>query len=145
MTPTSELLYRRVVIKLSGEALSGRQEGGIDPQTLKATAEDLKAVHETGIQVGIVVGGGNIFVATSAPGFLLILKPELGPLSAAGLLTNSTGSLLTGMLASELTFATDFSIDVAALLRLRNVFWESSIIRLGTLTKVETFLSGALN
>lgn len=60
-TPQSELLYRRVIIKLSGEALSGRQEGGIDPQMLKATAEDLKAVHETGIQVGIVVGGGNIF------------------------------------------------------------------------------------
>jgi uridylate kinase len=51
-----------VVVKLSGEALCGREGGfGIDAHTLKATAEELRDVHNTGVQVGIVVGGGNIF------------------------------------------------------------------------------------
>ncbi|MBX3129790.1 MAG: UMP kinase [Polyangiaceae bacterium] len=54
--------YKRVVIKLSGEALCGREGGfGIDTTTLKATAEELGEVHQTGVQVGVVVGGGNIF------------------------------------------------------------------------------------
>ena len=54
--------YRRVIIKLSGEALSGSTGGsGIDQATLLNTAEELKTVHESGIQLGIVVGGGNIF------------------------------------------------------------------------------------
>jgi uridylate kinase len=57
-----KLQYQRVIIKLSGEALSGKEGGsGIDTTTLKATAAELKAVHQSGIQIGIVVGGGNIF------------------------------------------------------------------------------------
>lgn len=63
MQPISkELVYSRVVVKLSGEALSGSSGGsGIDTMTLKATAEELKEVHATGVQIAIVVGGGNIF------------------------------------------------------------------------------------
>ena len=60
--PDSNLTFRRTVIKLSGEALSGRAGGSsIDPATLKATAEELAGVHDKGVQIGIVVGGGNIF------------------------------------------------------------------------------------
>ncbi|HLV20221.1 MAG TPA: UMP kinase [Polyangiaceae bacterium] len=56
------LRYKRVVIKLSGEALCGREGGfGIDTATLKSTAAELSGVHATGVQIGIVVGGGNIF------------------------------------------------------------------------------------
>ncbi|HEX2730386.1 MAG TPA: UMP kinase [Polyangiaceae bacterium] len=59
---TTELAFRRVVIKLSGEALSGSTGGsGIDTSTLKATAEEIKEVQATGVQIAIVVGGGNIF------------------------------------------------------------------------------------
>jgi uridylate kinase len=58
----SELTIRRTIVKLSGEALSGNSGGsGIDPATLKATAEELAGVHARGVQIGIVVGGGNIF------------------------------------------------------------------------------------
>jgi uridylate kinase len=58
----SKLAYRRVIIKLSGEALCGREGGsGIDTATLKATASELAEVLATGVQIGIVVGGGNIF------------------------------------------------------------------------------------
>jgi uridylate kinase len=50
------------VLKLSGEALCGKEGGyGIDTQTLKDTARELGEVHRTGVQIGIVVGGGNIF------------------------------------------------------------------------------------
>src|SRR5262245_55984907 len=58
----ASLRYRRVVIKLSGEALCGGSGGfGIDTATLKATATELGEVHAAGVQVGVVVGGGNIF------------------------------------------------------------------------------------
>ena len=64
MNATSDkaLRYQRVVIKLSGEALCGKEGGfGIDTGTLKSTSVELGEVHRTGVQIGIVVGGGNIF------------------------------------------------------------------------------------
>jgi uridylate kinase len=60
--PRAALRYQRVVIKLSGEALCGREGGaGIDTATLKATAAELSEVAASGVEVGVVVGGGNIF------------------------------------------------------------------------------------
>ena len=60
--PNPELTYKRIVLKLSGEALCGTQGGfGINPEVLIATAEELAEVYQLGVQVAIVVGGGNIF------------------------------------------------------------------------------------
>ncbi|WP_048757192.1 uridine monophosphate kinase, partial [Afipia felis] len=56
-----EPLYRRVVVKLSGEYLAGHQPFGIDQPTLDRVAGDLIEAVERGIQVAVVVGGGNIF------------------------------------------------------------------------------------
>jgi uridylate kinase len=57
-----KLRYERVIIKLSGEALCGREGGfGIDTFTLKSTSAELAEVHKSGVQIGVVVGGGNIF------------------------------------------------------------------------------------
>ena len=53
--------YNRVLLKLSGESLMGAQSYGIDPQMLTQYAADIKAVVERGVQVAIVIGGGNIF------------------------------------------------------------------------------------
>ncbi|WP_249869757.1 UMP kinase [Oceanobacillus saliphilus] len=53
--------YRRIVLKLSGEALSGEQGYGIDPKVIKSIAEQVKEVAELGVEVAIVVGGGNIW------------------------------------------------------------------------------------
>jgi uridylate kinase len=53
--------YKRILLKLSGEALMGGQQYGIDPATLKAYCEDVKEVAEKNVQVAIVIGGGNIF------------------------------------------------------------------------------------
>jgi uridylate kinase len=58
----SRLRYRRIILKLSGEALCGSTGGfGIQPEVLRATAQELAEVWNAGVQVGIVVGGGNIF------------------------------------------------------------------------------------
>jgi uridylate kinase len=56
-------IYRRVVVKVSGEALMGPDSFGIHQPTLERIAADLKATHALGVGIGIVVGGGNIFAA----------------------------------------------------------------------------------
>ena len=53
--------YRRVLLKLSGEALMGERSYGIDPAVPQRLAEEIRPVWEAGVQVAIVVGGGNIF------------------------------------------------------------------------------------
>jgi uridylate kinase len=53
--------YRRVLLKISGEALMGEQTFGIDVDVARAVAEEVRQVHDLGIQVAVVVGGGNIF------------------------------------------------------------------------------------
>lgn len=53
--------FNRILLKLSGEALMGEQQYGIDPERLAMYAEEVKAVVEAGKQVGIVIGGGNIY------------------------------------------------------------------------------------
>ena len=57
--------YKRILLKLSGEALMGSQSYGIDTKVAVAVAKELKAVHELGVEVAIVVGGGNIFRGVS--------------------------------------------------------------------------------
>ena len=62
--------YKRVLLKLSGEALAGEQGFGIKVDTIQEIAKGVAAAHETGVEIGIVIGGGNIFrgIAASANG-----------------------------------------------------------------------------
>src|SRR5215212_2040518 len=62
--------YRRVLLKLSGEALMGEQQYGIDPAVATQIAKDIREIQELGVQTGVVIGGGNIFrgLAASARG-----------------------------------------------------------------------------
>ena len=53
--------YKRVLLKLSGEALMGTKQYGIDPKTLAEYADEIKQIHDLGIEIAIVIGGGNIF------------------------------------------------------------------------------------
>src|SRR5215469_1968243 len=80
----TEPKYRRVLLKLSGEALMGDQGYGIDPAMIERIAAEVKSVHALGVQVAMVVGGGNIFRGLSG--------------SAAGL-ERATGDYM-GMLAT---------------------------------------------
>jgi uridylate kinase len=54
-------VYKRILLKLSGEALMGNQGFGVDPQMAVKVAEELKEVHGLGVEMAIVIGGGNIF------------------------------------------------------------------------------------
>src|SRR5690349_22600613 len=61
--------YRRVVVKLSGEALAGSGSSGVDPASLSRVAEEVLSVHDLGVQVAVVVGGGNYFRGRMAEGW----------------------------------------------------------------------------
>jgi uridylate kinase len=62
----AEPYYKRVLLKLSGEALGGEQGYGIDPNTITTIAREVKRVVELGVQLSIVIGGGNIFRGLAA-------------------------------------------------------------------------------
>ncbi len=57
----SNAKYKRVIIKLSGEALAGSKGNGIDEQILQSVVDEIKAVSELGVEIGIIVGGGNFW------------------------------------------------------------------------------------
>jgi uridylate kinase len=60
-TPAASHKYRRVLLKLSGEALMGDQSYGLDPKIIGRIAQEVKSVHQLGVQIALVIGGGNIF------------------------------------------------------------------------------------
>ena len=75
--------YERVLLKLSGEALMGDRVYGIDPDVVRRIALEIKEVHELGVQIGIVIGGGNIFrgLSASAEGFDRVTADHMGMLA----------------------------------------------------------------
>ncbi len=79
----SGLKYKRVLLKLSGEVLMGEQHFGIDAEVIRRIAAEIKDVLETGVQIGIVIGGGNIFrgLAASSKGFDRVSADHMGMLA----------------------------------------------------------------
>jgi uridylate kinase len=77
--------YRRILLKLSGEALLGEQPYGVDPAIVAFVAEQVRSVRELGVEVGIVVGGGNIFrgMAGAATGMDRATADYIGMLATA--------------------------------------------------------------
>ncbi len=75
--------YKRILLKLSGEALMGEQNFGIDPQVLTSISAQVKTLIDQGIQVGIVIGGGNIFrgVGLAASGMNRVAGDHMGMLA----------------------------------------------------------------
>lgn len=61
--------YKRVLLKLSGEALMGEQSFGISPDMLKYVADEVRSIYDLGVEIAIVVGGGNIFRGVKATSF----------------------------------------------------------------------------
>src|SRR6058998_2716214 len=66
MTDGARPKYKRILLKLSGEALMGGRRTGIDAETLANIADEIVAVHNDGVEIAIVVGGGNIFRGVTA-------------------------------------------------------------------------------
>ena len=75
--------YKRILLKLSGESLMGDQQYGIDQQRLSDYAEEIAKIVKSGIQVGIVIGGGNIFrgLSGAAEGFDRVKGDQMGMLA----------------------------------------------------------------
>jgi len=75
--------YKRILLKLSGEALMGEKQYGIDPVRLAEYAEDIKEIVATGVEVAIVIGGGNIFrgVAGASNGMDRVQGDHMGMLA----------------------------------------------------------------
>lgn len=75
--------YKRILLKLSGEALMGEREFGIDPDVLKSFAREIYDVYKLGVQIGIVIGGGNIFrgIQAAAHGIHKVSGDQMGMLA----------------------------------------------------------------
>ena len=79
----SELAYRRVLLKLSGEALMGAEDYGIDPGVIGRIAREIIEVREAGAEIGLVIGGGNIFrgAGLAAGGMDRVTGDQMGMLA----------------------------------------------------------------
>ena len=75
--------FKRILLKLSGESLTGKDSYGIDPEHLAKYAEQVKEIHDMGVEIGIVIGGGNIFrgLAGSQQGFDRVKGDQMGLLA----------------------------------------------------------------
>ena len=80
---TAAAKYKRILLKLSGEALMGDLDYGIDAKILKQYSEEIKKIHDLGVQIGIVIGGGNIYrgIENSADGVDKVTGDHMGMLA----------------------------------------------------------------
>ena len=80
---SAPLKYRRILLKVSGESLAGEKKFGLDPATLRAIAREIKDVADLKVEIGIVVGGGNIFrgLEASAQGIDRAVADNMGMLA----------------------------------------------------------------
>ena len=98
--------YKRVLLKLSGESLMGEKQYGIDEKRLAEYAAQIKEIHQQGVQIGIVIGGGNIFRGLSGAnkGFDRVKGDQMGMLATViNSLALSSALVATGVKARVLT------------------------------------------
>ncbi|NBV51806.1 UMP kinase, partial [bacterium] len=83
MSSVQKPCYERVLLKLSGEALAGDKAFGISPEVIERIAREIRSVHELGVQIAIVIGGGNIFrgIAGTAQGMDRATSDYMGMLA----------------------------------------------------------------
>jgi uridylate kinase len=83
--PPPGLTYKRVLLKISGEALMGQRDYGLEPATVNRVAKEVKTVHELGVECCLVIGGGNIFrgIAGASEGMQRASADYMGMLATA--------------------------------------------------------------
>ena len=106
--------YRRVVVKLSGEALAGAAGSGVDPASLAQIAAEVLSLHDLGVQVAVVVGGGNYFRGRMAEGWG-ISRAEADNIGMLGTVMNAL------MLRGALTGRTDTDVRVMTAVPMQSV------------------------
>jgi len=120
--------YNRVVVKLSGEALAGPAGSGVDPASLSRVSNEVLAVHDLGVQVAVVVGGGNYFRGRMAEGWG-ISRAEADNIGMLGTIMNAL------MLRGVLTARTDADVRVMTAVPMQSV--AEPFIRLRALRHLE--------
>jgi uridylate kinase len=108
------LRYQRVVVKLSGEALAGPAGSGVDPASLAQVATEVLSLHELGVQVAVVVGGGNYFRGRMADGWG-ISRAEADNIGMLGTVMNAL------MLRGVLTARTDTDVRVMTAMPMQSI------------------------
>jgi uridylate kinase len=108
------LRYHRVVVKLSGEALAGAAGSGADPASLARVADEVLTVRELGVQIAVVVGGGNFFRGRMAAGWG-ISRAEADNIGMLGTIMNAL------MLRGALTARTDSDVRVMTAIPIQTV------------------------
>ncbi len=95
-------MYKRILLKLSGESLMGEKQYGIDEKRLAEYAAQIKEIHAMGVQIGIVIGGGNIFrgLSGASKGFDRVKGDQMGMLATV---INSPALVAAGVKARVLT------------------------------------------
>jgi uridylate kinase len=106
--------YKRVLVKLSGEALAGTQGSGVDPASLARVADEVLAVRDLGVEVAVVVGGGNYFRGRMADGWG-ISRAEADNIGMLGTIMNAL------MLRGALTARTDIDVRVMTAVPMQSV------------------------
>ena len=105
--------YKRVLIKLSGEALLGESDYGIDPGVVSRLADEVKAVHELGTELALVIGGGNIFrgAGLSAAGMQRVTGDHIGML----------GTVINALALQDAFERRDMYVRVMSAIRINDV------------------------
>ena len=119
--------FKRILLKLSGEALMGTKPYGVDPSVLNTVAEEIRSVHSLGVEVGIVIGGGNIFRGLHASDYGMgrVAADHIGMLAtvmnaiALGEALSQTGSEVRIMSAIEMNKVAEPYIRQKAVTHLR--------------------------
>jgi uridylate kinase len=106
--------YRRVVVKLSGEALAGSMGSGVDPASLAQVAAEVLSLHELGVQAAVVLGGGNYFRGRMAEGWG-ISRAEADNIGMLGTVMNAL------MMRGVLTGRTDTDVRVTTAVPMHSV------------------------
>lgn len=106
-------MYKRVIIKMSGEALKGGSELGIDPGMVNIYAKQIKEIHDLGVEVGVVVGGGNLWRGKEAE--------ELGMDRAQADYMGMIATVMNGLAIQDALEKVDVPVRVASSIEIKQI------------------------
>lgn len=106
-------MYKRVIIKMSGEALKGSSDLGIEPKMVAQYAKEIKEAHDLGVEIGIVVGGGNFWRGKEAE--------ELGMGRAQADYMGMLGTMMNGLALQDALEKLDVKVRVASSIEIKQI------------------------
>ena len=136
----ADLKYRRVLLKVSGEALMGERDYGLDPLMIERIAGEIQSVHDLGVELCLVIGGGNIFRGLSGEA----VGMERASGDYMGMLATVINALAMHVAAANPLYIDTAAVPAAALDRERAVLREQAQASAKTEAIVERMVEGRL-